>query len=193
MSFVCPNCKRTLDVRRPRRKICSWCSSTLPVNLLIDESGLVTLAQEEAGAAARQRAGRPLTSRQSLIVWLRSLDPGSAEFYSAAADYLRKRVRPNGTYGLFFIFFGIVSITLLVIQWREPSLLTLILASGYLFFGAIGLPLLYGTSATLRNLSDKYEPEDANSRLRRLRKVALNNHSDPIAALVLELIDGTNK
>src|SRR5207247_1732944 len=112
-----------------------------------------------------------------------------SEFYSAAAGYFRRRLRPNRTYGLFFIFLGIFSLVLCVPLWREHRLLTLGLAFGYLFCGAVGLPVVYHAFASLRKLSGNDKSEAGSIRLDRLREVAINNRSDPVAALVLKLTD----
>jgi hypothetical protein len=192
MNFTCPDCKRALDVQRANRRLCSSCNSTLPRNLLIAESGLATLAQEEASAGRRRQAFRSLTPRQTVIANLRNLDPGSSEFYSTAAAYFRRQSRPNRTYGLFFIFLGVVSLILCVIHWRERRLLALLAVPCYLFSGALGLPVAYHASGILRHLPRKPN-ESLDHRLSLLRKVALNYRWDPVGALVLERIDGLNK
>ena len=192
MIFACPKCSQALDVRRPKRTVCPRCGSALPVDLLLSESGLANLAQVEADAEARKKSGKSLSSRQKVIITLRKLDPAGPEFYAVAAGDLRKQFRPNRTYGLFFIVLGTFGLLLGVYHWREHPWLTLLLVVSYLFCGAVGLPFVYHSSATLRLLSNKRGSGDAISRRQRLRTVALNNHSDPVAALVLELTEGTN-
>ncbi len=153
------------------------------MGLVVQEMGLVVLAKEEAQASERQRAGKSISPLQNLILKLRTLDPNGIEFYKLAAAHLRRRFRPNRTYGVFFIFFGTLPL-LLAVFYGAPLWFG---AGAYLIFGALGFLLFYHSSATVRNLSEGHESEDATSRLTRLRKVALNNQQDPVAALVLQL------
>jgi hypothetical protein len=161
----------------------------VPTNIILQQWGAAALIKEEADSGERRKVGKPLSPLQSLIVKLRALEPKGAEFYSLAASHLRKQFRPNRTYGVFFIFLGTLPV-LLAIPQGSDVVTTLLLMGGYVFFGALGLQLFYHSSATLKNLPDTFEGEDEHERLRRLRKVALNNQQDPVAALVLELTEG---
>lgn len=190
MTTLCPKCRQPIDPGRTNPKVCSSCGSALPLGIITRHLGLAILFREEAAAAERQRAGKSLNRRQRLIAALRNLDPQGAEFYTAAAGYLRKRFGPNRTYGLFFLFLGGAPLLLAISLPRWSVLEALLFTVGYLFFGALGLQLFYHSSATVRKLPKTQEGEDAGPRLRRLREVALNNRTDPIAALVLELTEG---
>jgi hypothetical protein len=162
------------------------------MKLIVREMGLVFLAKEEAQAKERQEAGNPLTPLQELILRLRALNPEQPDFYRIAAAYLRKRFRPNRTYGLFFLFLGSVPLLVGVLYVPPHFPEFLFGVAAYLLFGALGLALFYHSSASVRNLRDGDEGEDADSRIERLRKAALNNQQDPVAALVLELTDQSN-
>jgi hypothetical protein len=189
MTFLCPKCDQTLDVGRAKLRVCSSCGSAVPSKIIIQQRGPAALIKEEADSVERRKIGKPLSSLQNLIVKLRTLEPEGAEFYSLAASHLLKQFRPNRTYGMFFIFLGSFPMLLLIPQ--DSDLMTkLLLVGGYLFSGALGLHLFYHSSATRKNLPDTFEGEDVSGRLQRLRKVALNNQQDPVAALVLELTEG---
>ena len=193
MNFVCPSCKRVLDAQRKKRKQCSSCGGKVPLGLLLAEAGSVALAKEEASIEARHREGRALSKRQKLIRMLRGLDPGGAEFYTAAAAHFRKSNRPNRTYGLFFLFLGFLALVLFVIIGAQNGHFAWVLLPAYLWFGVLGLPALYRGRATPRILAEGSKAEDENGRLRRLRTVAVHNSADPISALVLELMDQTGR
>jgi len=189
MNFLCPKCNQTLEVGRPKIKVCSSCGSAVPSKITIQQLGPAALLKEESDSIERRKTGKPLSSLQNLIVKLRTLEPERAEFYSLAASHLLKQFRPNRTYGMFFIFLGTFPVLFLIPQGAD-LMTKLLLVGGYLFFGALGLHLFYHSSATRKNLPDTFEGEDVSDRLRRLRKVALNNQQHPVAALVLELTEG---
>jgi hypothetical protein len=188
MAQICRKCNQPLDVARPKLKVCSSCGAAVPSPIIIQQLGPALLIKEEADAAQRQKAGKTLTSVQKLILKLKTLEPEGTEFYTVAATHLRKQARPNRTYGVFFIFFGTVG-ALLPLTQRTGTLHTLLMLFGYLFFGALGLIFFYYSSATLKNLPKTSEGDDANDRLRRLRKVAMHYPQDPIAALILHLTE----
>src|SRR5262245_34111165 len=99
MRLLCPKCKQALDVGRPKLKICSFCGSAIPTNIILQQLGPAALIKHETDAVERRRLGKPLSSLQNLIVKLRTLELEGAEFYSLAASHLRKQFRPNRTYG----------------------------------------------------------------------------------------------
>jgi hypothetical protein len=155
----------------------------------MQQTGPATLLKEEAACTMQKETGKTLTTRQLIISKLRTLDAASPEFYTTAAGYFRRRFRPNRTYALFFLFLGGFYVYILIVVPRLPLTFILVALGGYLFCGALGLPLFYHASATVRLLSKTHDGDDANSRIQRLRKVALNNQTDPISALVLEMTD----
>ena len=160
---------------------------------MLAESGLATLVREEAAAEKRRKAGKSLTFRQQVIVSLRSLDPASVQFYSTVTAYFRRQGRPNRTYGLFFLFLGIVSLLLCVIHWRQHRPLVLVIAAGYLLGGVLALPMVYHSSATLKISSHNPETLDPETRLEHLRILAWRHPPDPVGALVLERLTQMGK
>lgn len=189
--ILCPKCEQRLEPRRQRRNACTACGSHSPLSFVIQEMGLFLLTREEAKAKKRLRTGKSVSSLQGLILRLRALDPEDVDFYEIAAAYLRKQFRAKRTCGLFFLL--LAATPLLLTAFYPPLRLLNVLcgAGAYLFFGALGLALFYQSSDTVHRLPSSSECEDASGRLRRLRSAALKNQQDPIAAMVLQLTDGT--
>ena len=129
-----------------------------------------------------------MRSRRKLIERLRSLDPRAAEFYAAAAGYFWQRVRSHRNYGRFFVFLSTLSWALFFIHWGSWGL-ALSCLPGFVFFGLIGWVVIGGAARAAQTLHDADHDANVDSRLRRLRKIALSYRGDPISTLVLQSTD----
>lgn len=121
-----------------------------------------------------------------LLEKLKVMNPNSAEFYRLVASYFWRRFRPNVNYGFFFIFLGLISFGLALIE-EGHRLLVAANLGGASFSFLLGGTAVRNTVQISRILT--YGKDDPNPlrRLRRLGYVAKMCRGDVVSTFVLTL------